>query len=458
MDWTADPRIIQPKAFYPGSELFAISVLGEDRGQSGCVVKDNGEISHYAHTSRGSKGGTGGEPHKQEVLVKLKAMLSSLPVSSPTQPAGDRKLVIHSFLQGRTQILGYDRADAPDAVLEFMRLSKCYIPAYTQEVPPKGNWQAHRHDDGSMGFLTKANQIVTCAAYQPLRVWDGKTHALIREVPFPVPHMDAARYLAVSPDERFLALTSSRCMIMDTSSWSVVARIDEVPVGSTTYGYNNPMFLPSGQQLFLRTSAPISGFFDVVTWEAVPPPPALSAQIIKFMPLSSKHQFMTLDRAGGLSFTTSQGAKVTLFKERVQNFYCAEAPDGKQFAVAVGTGNIYARHDYRVLLVDADDGHLIRELRPFEQVFEDGQVVGLFWSPDSRYVLGALESGDIAVWNSATGRHRGTLLGQRPDPNAVQVSPDQTTLYQLRGDGVMQYWDIKSTLDKVSAFEASLEK
>ena len=217
--WTADPKIIQPKAFYPGSELFAISVLGANDSQGGCVVKENGEISHYSHTPRGDKGSTGGEPHRQEVLLKIKTILSSLPATSPKQPPDDRKLVIHSLLHGTMQVFGYDRADAPDAVLELMRLSKCHIPSYTLEIPPDGNWQAHRHDDGSMAFLKRANQIVTCARYQPLRVWDMKTHELIREVSFPVPHMDAATNLAVSPDDRFIALTSSRCMIMDASSW-----------------------------------------------------------------------------------------------------------------------------------------------------------------------------------------------------------------------------------------------
>ena len=273
--WVAGLAILEPRAFEPGPKFLAVSVFGANDNRGGCVVKENGDVSYYSHNPRGDKGSTGGPPLTREVLARLRALLGTLPSSATTPPPDDRKLVIQCFQSNSTQAFGYDLANAPEIVLEILRLSGSHIGAWTLKIDADGEWQAHHNDDGAMAVLEKTNQLVTCASYQPLRVWDCKTHQLVREIVFPVPRSDSARQLSVSPDGHFIALTGSRCIIMETTSWQVSARIEEMRVGSSIQGYNSPMFLPDGSHLFLRTHAPVSGFYESGTWKPVARPKAL---------------------------------------------------------------------------------------------------------------------------------------------------------------------------------------
>jgi len=420
------------------------------------VVKEDGTVSYYSQNSLGRKGSQGGPPLSAEILGQLRVRLKSLPSSTSKPPPNERKLVLHRFEDDTAQAFCYDLANPPEVALEIMRLAASHLSTWTLAIKPDGEWPAHRSGEGSMALLARTNQLVTWANYEPLRIWDCATHQQVREIAFPNSQPHLAGDLSVSPDERYIALADSNCIVMDTSVWREAGRIQEIPMGSVTYGFCSPIFTPDGSNLFLHTSAPVTGFYKVATWLPATVPQGLPPDLVKFAPLGTNGRFMTLTKDGRLAMTDPAGPAITIREQGVRDFCCAMLPSLGHTVVAIGTPNQHGRSDYRILILETYSGKTIRELRPFEQNHDDATVLGLFWGPDSTYVMAALGSGDIAIWNTVSGRHRGTLERSHSGPNSVVSSSDGTTLYQFRRDGVIQYWRLEAALNKVRDFENAL--
>jgi WD40 repeat protein len=107
------------------------------------------------------------------------------------------------------------------------------------------------------------------------------------------------------------------------------------------------------------------------------------------------------------------------------------------------------------------NGKLLHELSPDETERCNG-VTEVLWSPDSRYVLGAVcpdddySSWEIAVWNARTGRHRGTLFSGGQVIEGVALLPNGQLLAASR-DSIIRMWDSKQALQNIQIFEKSLK-
>jgi WD40 repeat protein len=129
--------------------------------------------------------------------------------------------------------------------------------------------------------------------------------------------------------------------------------------------------------------------------------------------------------------------------------------------VAVATVHQIGKYwmDYRLGIWNMKIGELVHELRPFEHN-ERGEIDGLLWSPDGRYVLAAVRgdafwtSRQIAIWSLKSGRHRGNLTGCPTGVTGIALLDDDRLVAGC-SDGKIRIWDIGRALQEVDAFERS---
>lgn len=439
----------------PAPRLLRASVQDANGTMHVTVVKMDGRIRFLRYTSHAIQGG-GGVTLAGENLERLRALLKKLPPSSSRVLTDQRKLVLQRFEDDSVQASTYDYANAPESVLEILRITGIGEPVWTVRIPEDGQWQAHRHDEGGLVYLPKRDLLVSCARYQPLKVWEGASRRLVREIEWPNPHSESAEQMSASPDERYIALTGSGCMILDTATWRIHGTNEGLFRNANHSGCRNPTFTPDGTFLFLQTLAKETGFYRTGTWESASRPPGFPHGMVKFSRLGTSDRFVTLDGTGKLAITDSKGRSIPLRESGVGDFCCSDMPSVGQVAVAIGMKNPFQRLDYRIFIFDAESGNLERELLPFEQFYRDARVMDLFSVSNSDYIMAVLEGGEISIWNVKTGRHRGTLRSVH-QPNQTVFNENGNMLYSFGRDGIIRYWEMGTALAKVRAFEEGLD-
>ncbi len=123
------------------------------------------------------------------------------------------------------------------------------------------------------------------------------------------------------------------------------------------------------------------------------------------------------------------------------------APDGR---VMAGGAN------YGVALIDAATGRRVRQLKVAPEVLRLG-LLTLAFSPDGKLLVGGFYSGEVVVWEVATGRQAyvlppfvipagkigrfGREIGARPARmTGLAFSPDGATLYTA--GGILRAWNV----------------
>lgn len=457
LTWT----VILPKHYLelrPSDQpLLAVTVFGDLMTYRGCLAGRDGQVRHFSTNFRGRKGSEGGGRElSEEQVARLSELISRVPPGPSASPPEGRRLVLHTFGPEGERLHGYDLADAPSEVMEIVRLSGSGIPSWTLQIKPDEEWQAHDHDEGGIVVLPKSQQLITCAGSQPLKLWDCATHRLIREVVHPAGQHRSVHHLAISPDERVVALMCSSCMILDTGTWKEVSLIKEIRTDSVIHGFNNPVFTADSKFLFLRTGAPITGFFDTTTWQPVPSEASDPEKIVKLAVLDADNGRLAMTKDGKLWMLAQGNLWQGVVGENARDFCSSLSRDRQTLATAVGVANRSGRCDFTIQLRHAITGSILKELRPFEQVFDDQRVHAVWWSPDGGHVFAGLESGEVAIWNARTGRHRATLSGTFGHVNGYAVTPEGSQVFLFVASGKIYAWTMERILEETRAFEASL--
>src|SRR5262245_34309174 len=83
----------------------------------------------------------------------------------------------------------------------------------------------------------------------------------------------------------------------------------------------------------------------------------------------------------------------------------------------------------------------LQRLGKVERLRQGGGVTAVALSPDGKVLASANAQGAICLWDTATGKERGTLPGHQGAVPALAFSPDGSTLASGGADRAIHFWD-----------------
>jgi WD40 repeat protein len=435
-------------------------LFGNGKSSYGSKISADGGVEYFSSGSRGSKGSCCSQIEKDE-LKRINQLLANLPDDNSFLPPNGRRLVLQIPEDEKFAARVYDLANAPDEILELLRLTKSGIRPHVLSFAPETQWTAHGNHplDGGIAVTSDNQKIISSGLHEPIKIWHTDSHNLLQEI-VNTPSSIQFNGLVLSPDNSIMVIQGWwKIGILDTKKWNNFREIEEISIDGKTQTLSKPQFIENGKFLLLESSEPALRIYDTKTWKRRDALPEIPAGTVSYYPTSLKSRavYSLKDEQIILRDTNRQLNIATLEKAKIK--YAAFSPDESLVAVITiqeATGNEWTK--YKIKIWNADNGKFVRELRPFEQDFCES-VEGLMWSPEGKYVLAATKahifftSRGISIWNVESGRHRGELNGCPTKLNGLGFLSNKTKLITGCGDGIIRIWDLSDALTKISRFE-----
>lgn len=419
-----------------------------------CYVSASGAVSYRSFTCTGVKGGSGHVIPPAD-LERLNQLLAKLPGDGSRLPPAGRRVLLQVADDTRPTVRVYDRANAPDEVLEILRLSASGITAWLPEIPPKSEIEARPFEHGGFLCLSPdgAKILFTCMN-GPLQFWEPVTHETLGEVRMQGVSQDAITF---SPDGSLAVVGRGAYVLVETKTWKKVRTFEEPWSNGRREPLSHPQFTPDGKYLVLRCGESLLRVFDTHTWNRVGRLPDVPEDAVLYLPAPKKRLAVVQTRDTAiLLWDLARHAAVAPLDKGCQVIEAAFSPDESMLAV-VTRGKDWRSLRLRVWKVDT--GALVHELRHFEQT-DCETMRNLLWTPDSRYVLAATKGfwifahKGISVWNAKSGRHRGELTAG--EAIGMAILPDGSELVAGSSDGHIRFWDFAAAMKRIRDFEESL--
>ncbi len=436
-------------------------LIGNGKSISGLTISNDGKVEYFSRRAFGSKGGCCSQIDKDE-LERVSQLVANLPSDHSRLPPNGRRLVLQIPSGDKPDVRVYDLANAPDTVLELLRLTESGIRSHVLWFTPETEWTAWENSvDGGLALTSDGQQIISSGLNGPIRIWDSDSHILIREAAKPqnVP-FDG---LILSPDDSTAVIEGWGVIgLVDTRAWQNSRVIEEPFIGRKRHQLSNPQFIENGRFLLLQSDEPALHIYDTKTWTRRSTLPEIPAGAISYYPSASQDHAVYQSADNQIIFrdVTSRQNIAVLDKAKIK--YVAFSPDESQVAVVTshpGKGNEFPRD--RIRIWNADNGKLVKELFPFERDICES-VEGIIWSPDDKYILVAnkadrfFTSRGISIWNVETGRHRAELSGCPTKLNGLGFLRGKAKVVAGCGDGIIRIWDLANALTKIADFESLL--
>jgi len=148
-------------------------------GRYVCWVWSDGRASFSTHDRMGGKGGDIYPGIQETDLRKLTELLAHLPDDFSSLPPPGRRLVLQVWAADGPVARVYDRANAPDSIVEILRLSRSSVRSWVQTFEPLDQWRAHEDSiDGALAALPGGSQVVSATVNGPLRLWFRDSHVM----------------------------------------------------------------------------------------------------------------------------------------------------------------------------------------------------------------------------------------------------------------------------------------
>ncbi|MEA3208623.1 MAG: hypothetical protein QOE70_1680 [Chthoniobacter sp.] len=214
--------------------------------------------------------------------------------------------------------------------------------------------------------------------------------------------------------------------------------------------------------MVLRRSKSSVRIFDTKTWERRESAPRVPAEVVAWVP-SAKVPRAIIEASGNriALWDSEKSREVALLDRDARLERVAFSPDQTRVAVATvhqADGGYWTNCRLRVWRVA--DGGLVSELRPYEYDRPE-TIKSVLWTADGRYVLApvtgrAFGPPAIKIWNVATSRHRGSLVGSGKMFGAEILAGEKRIVASAQ-DGKMCVWDLAGALRQVRELERSVE-
>ncbi|MGO9114243.1 MAG: WD40 repeat domain-containing protein [Thermoguttaceae bacterium] len=456
----------------------------------GCTVAADGGVYYVVWGPFGTQGG-GPTTIPADDQKQLDKLLSKLPDDGARLPPPGRRVVLQVPERGHCRARVYDRANAPDEVLEILRLSRSGVPSWVPEFKSESEVQvdvnnsyrmlALSPDAGAIMIAVPPNGVAIMD--RSFRFWDPATHKELKELP--LSYGRNPQGIKFSPDGSLAEITGkgwgSHCCVIDTKARKIVREFQEDTVGPYICTLGFPQFTADGRFLVFLCSQPDSNghrtilpqVYDTKSWEKRDKLPGYPENTLTCIETAKGKKAIVLLKGGVVALWDSERHReYAKLDENVQIRQVAFSPDESMVAMATlheregQDWPTWTSWGFRIRIWKMATGELVHELRPFEQNTCE-TVVGLQWTADGQYILAATKSSgseyDLDIWNAKSGRHRGNLIEYFPETWGIVVVPDGSHVVaggNVSGGGsynrVIRSWDLHAALKQIRAFEDSL--
>jgi len=422
----------------------------------GCEVSTDWRVHSFYHSNRGTKGG-GSARIPENDQKRLDVLIAKLPDAPAAVPPAGRRLLIQVAEGDRYASRIYDRGNAPNEILEILRLTLSGIKSWLPEFKPLHQWKVGYYSEGIFSLTPDGQTIIAEGKCDPLKFWDPETRQLVKEGPRG--GWLCPTEIAFSPDGSLAAAAGGgRCAVFHMETWERLCALEEPTIGGTTKSLESPRFTPDGEYLLLECAQEPVRVFDTKNWKRRDPPPYFPDGVVTYLPASKTRRAVIRAKRGAVAlWDADQMREYATLDESARLRHVSFSADESLAAVAMVTGNWETQ---RIGIWKMDTGAMVHELRPFERAA--GLVEGLRWTPDDQYILGATKadgfftSRGISVWSVKSGRHRGDLTGCPARVNGLAILDGGRKVAAGCQDGNVRIWDFEAARRQIAEFEHSL--
>ncbi len=421
-------------------------------------VSTEGTVSMQRTTSMAVQGGGPGKLPEED-FKKLVPLITELPDDHSRLPPLSRRLVVQVANPKGIEARVYDKANAPESILEMLRLIGADIwPIYDfPRFQPDQRWE--KEDVSNAGIDLNAVGL-------------DYSHDTI---------------LAISPDRNLIAAESSSFLEPTVhTEWlqKAVERQVRPGVGSvlrirnasgaTVHEFPEPLcgrypiyiyaarFTPDGRFLLVMSSIPDIRIYDTSSWKSVDRIPGLPKGVVAYHPSSDWKRGVAVFPSGVIELLDIEAGRTLAVIDPGDDLqYVTFSPDGSRVATVTRTKHLLP-YEAHLRIWATSTGDMAHELMPLEATPRDGFGKPV-WSQNGEYLFAPTREGhfgggfSVGIWNAKTGRYRGTLAGcafpQQEDSPILLVGED---VYRACGyDGLLR-WDAGKALMNIRDFEKSL--
>jgi WD40 repeat protein len=404
----------------------------------GCAVAIDGTVSTFRRGSFGVQGG-GLDQLTEDELERLNHLIGQLPDDNSKLPPVGHRIVLQIATGSEILARVYDLANAPETVLEILRLSHSGIRPLTLDFPLQKKWP-----------LSELSQT-------------GIPENAIR---FRGSDMEETTILAISSDGyltvRQVLHDTPAVTITDTNPSNVIQKLRVPQPGNRFVGITGAQFTPDARYLMLLTALPAIRIYETKDWQEVGSLPDLPAKALLYYPSSDWKYGIAVYANGDVALWDTQSRRQVAKIDTDGGVSAVSfSPDDSMVATTSSHENRDHSSTLHLRVWNVLSGEMVAELRPFEQI-TNGDIGAPIWWPDGRYLLATIRDNpsgsnhDIGVWGVQSGRFRGEFSGCVYSADPLSIVLHEGKLFERCRDGMIFMWDAGAAINKIAAYENSI--